>query len=294
MNETKINALIELLDDPDETVYGHISREIITEGHRVVPRLERAWLDGENPLQQTRIEELIHEIHFNWIRNDLEQWVKNKSYDLVEASVFPARYHYPQINAEDEITEPIGRLSRQVWLELNDNLTPLEQVKVLNRVFFSLNKFTGSPENNFAIRNFFLNDVLRTRKGNAYSMSLLYLVIAQMNNLPVMGVNLPGHPLLCSLNRDLTPDRTSVADFVSFYIDPSAGGNIFGKNDIMHFLAGRGVEPNPKYYIPASNRIFFQRCLSHLALSYQKIKQATRVKEINCLIDMLKSKGIKG
>ena len=62
MKQNQLNALIQLLDDPDEDVYRHIREKFMEMGLDAVPHLENNWESSEEIFVQQRIENLIHSI----------------------------------------------------------------------------------------------------------------------------------------------------------------------------------------------------------------------------------------
>lgn len=43
MEKTRLEALINLLDDPDDTVFGMVSKELRKGTDDIIPELERKW-----------------------------------------------------------------------------------------------------------------------------------------------------------------------------------------------------------------------------------------------------------
>ena len=70
----KISALINLLDDPDESVYDQVCRELLELGEDVVPFLESAWETSFDAILQERIESIIHQINFQSVLNGIRTW----------------------------------------------------------------------------------------------------------------------------------------------------------------------------------------------------------------------------
>ena len=64
MDSDKLQALITLLDDPDQAVYEMVERELLREKNLQVEELEHIWETSLDELIQTRIENLIQQIQF--------------------------------------------------------------------------------------------------------------------------------------------------------------------------------------------------------------------------------------
>ena len=69
MYSNEVNALISLIEDPDESIYKQVSSELKNYGESIIPQLEQYWeLQDFGPLFQTRLEELISTIQYLWRR----------------------------------------------------------------------------------------------------------------------------------------------------------------------------------------------------------------------------------
>ena len=134
--QTTIQALVRLIDDPDEMVFQQVRDELMKFGSQVLPVLEQSWeQDYYGLLFQDRVENLIHDIQFENVKSQLSAWLQSPDKDLLEGAIIIARYQYPGMD-EGLLNERIQAIRRDIWLELNDNQTAFEQVKIFNRIFF--------------------------------------------------------------------------------------------------------------------------------------------------------------
>ncbi|MFI5205122.1 MAG: transglutaminase-like domain-containing protein, partial [Flavobacteriales bacterium] len=186
----EIKALISLIDDPDDRIYSQVRTKLLEFGEEIIPALESEWESNEYGLVfQSRIETLIHEIQFSSVKDNLVRWIENGSHDLLEGVLIINRFQYPDLD-EDRIKKRIHQLKQDVWLELNDNLTAFEQIRVINHILFDVYGFSGNKKNFHSPQNSFLNQVLDTGKGNPLMLSVIYLLVCRPLDLPVYGVNL--------------------------------------------------------------------------------------------------------
>jgi hypothetical protein len=132
----EITALLHLIDDPDEEVYGTVSDKIISFGKDIIPNLESLWENTSNEEIQERIELLIHRLHFRDLTNDFTEWAATDP-DLLEGALLVARYHYPDLDTTT-VYQEIEKLRRNTWLELNNYLTPIEQIISLPVSFITI------------------------------------------------------------------------------------------------------------------------------------------------------------
>ena len=133
MQDSEIKALIKLLDDTDQEVYHHIEEKLLNLGKEVIPILEDAWSHSFDALMQQRIEHIIHKIQLDSLVDEIRAWVAGDQEDLMEAIILVARYSYPDLEKED-ILQQLGKIKRDIWIELNDQLTSYEKVRIINKV----------------------------------------------------------------------------------------------------------------------------------------------------------------
>ena len=124
---SRISALINLLDDPDETIFSQVSQELLSFGDQVVSELEDAWENSFNEILQLRIESIIHQIQFQEVKNRLTDWKNGESHSLLEAAIILTHYQYSELD-EKAIRQTVDNLYKQCWLEMNPDYTALEKV----------------------------------------------------------------------------------------------------------------------------------------------------------------------
>jgi regulator of sirC expression with transglutaminase-like and TPR domain len=283
MNQAEINALIDLLDDPDADIFNNIKDRLMSYGEEVIPELESAWEASFNNLVQNRIEDIIHNIQFTNIRTKLEAWAGKVDPSLMEGAILIAKYQYPDLD-EERIINKIEVIKRDIWLELNPNLTALEKVRVMNHIIFEIHGFSGNTVNFHAPQNSYLNNVLESKKGNPLSLSILYSVIAQSLGLPVYGVNLPEHFILAYKDEFEDLELEDHPYGVLFYINTFSKGTVFGKREIDTFLRQINMQPLDMFYEPCTNIDIVRRMLRNLITAYEKLGYPEKVQDLEQLI----------
>lgn len=285
MNLKEVIALITLLDDPDDGIYSEVKNRFIVLGPPAIPHLETAWENSFDALMQKRIEGIIHTIQFKALQNALKYWAENEQDDLFKGCSIIARYQYPDLD-ENKLKKQLHQIKQDVWLELHDDLTALEKVKIINHILFEVHQFGGNITNYHAPQNSFINVVLETKKGNPVMLSIIYTLICKELNIPVYGVNLPQHFVLAYVN-DMTnlfdPSHKTLSDNILFYINPFSKGLIFNQADIDSFIKQLKIEPETKYYLPCSNLDIIKRILNNLIYSFDKMGYAEKVQELKDL-----------
>ncbi|MFL5751920.1 MAG: transglutaminase-like domain-containing protein [Bacteroidia bacterium] len=290
MNKKEINALINLLDDPDENIYTHVKDKFVSFGSPVIPYLELAWENAFEMLIQKRIEDIIHTIQFDNLNRELMHWAEKDQDDLLKGILLVSHYQYPDLD-EEKVNKQLQQIIQDVWLEINDELTAMEKVKIINHVLFEIHGFGGNITNYHAPQNSFINVVLETKKGNPISLCVLYILIAKELGVPIYGINLPEHFIVGYVDEHKSllnlSDESGEADNVLFYINPFSKGIIFNHKDIDQFLKQLKMEPQPLFYRPCSNLDMIRRVLRNLIYSYEKLGHVEKVEELTILLNNL-------
>jgi regulator of sirC expression with transglutaminase-like and TPR domain len=180
-------------------------------------------------------------------------------------------------------------LRQDIWLELNERLTALETVNVVNHILFKLCGYTSvSGEIQNAPHSLF--DVLNTKTGTSLSIGTLYLLLARSLDLPIYGVNLPGHFLLCYVEQMpewLLPEGETNTEEILFYINPAAGGSILDREEIEEFITSQHLPLDQRFFDPCSNSDVVTRNINALSHHYIAQNNADKVRELQVLLSVL-------
>ncbi len=282
-NNNELNALINLLDEPSNQVFDRIRDKFLYYGIDAVPYLEDAWDNSFDNIIQKRIENLIHNIQIDYLTKELKSWKNKSHYNLLKGYLLITKYLYPDIN-EKEIRENIEKIKKDIWLELNTNLTALEKIKVINHIIFDIYRFQGNKTNIDTPQNLYLNNLLSTKKGNHLSLGMLYMIIAQSLNIPVYGVDLPHHFILAYVN-EIADEKISLdnENDILFYINPFNKGAVFTHKEIEVYIKQIKLRPQKSFYKPTDNITIIKRLLANLITSYSKMGYLDKVEELKIL-----------
>ena len=266
MQENKeISALFQLIDDPDDEVFSSVSERIVSLGRAIIPNLENLWETTPDENVQERIEMLIHKLHFRDLVNDFTTW-KGGPCELLQGTLLAARYRYPEMNATTTLQE-MEKIRRNIWLELNSYLTPLEQVNVITGILYSYYRLKGNEVTYDIQEDFLINKVIEQKKGNAITNGILYLIICELLDIPVKAINIPKQFILGYFDIDYNfPNPTrQKSEKINFYIDP-LNGQIYSHKDVENYFKRISVPPTPSYFKQLGNR----RIVQHLLEEFSK------------------------
>lgn len=272
MQESELKALVSLLDDEDKQISSHVEEKILSLGKQAIPFLEQEWESNLNPHVQGRIEELIHILQYELLKERLKEWYLSPDQDLLTGMWILATYQYPDLELE-KLRQELEQIYYDTWLEFRPDLYPYDQVKVINSVLFNKLKFGANTKNFHSPGNSMINIVLESRKGNPITLCVIYMLVAQKLKLPVSGVNLPNLFIL-----------TYKDDKHQFYINAFNRGLIFSKQDIENYINELHLVPQTSFYEPCNSLEIIRRALRNLVMSFEKIGEHAKAEEVKLLL----------
>ena len=286
---TKIEALIRLIEDPNNQVFEQVKNELVKIGDDALSSLENAAQKNSFGDEfNERVVSLINEIQRNVLKDELIQWINSEEKDLLLGSIIVSKHHDTYL--EDSLVyDAIQSLRRAIWLEFNDYQTSFEQIKIFNRIFFGVFQFKCLNKDSYSPDEIDISKVLESKQGAPLTIGLIYSIIAQSLDLPVYGVNLPNSFVLAFMDYNQSNFIINQQnDFgVLFYINPKALGDILDAREIDDFLSSRNLNPNRSHFEPCSNSSLIKRMIEDLMISFQHIGDDRKASDLNELINSI-------
>ncbi len=288
MQETKeINALFTLIDDPDEEVYSTVSEKIVAYGKNIIPNLEHLWETTLSEDVQERIEMIIHHLHYSDLLNDMTEWRDSAYHDLLFGALLVAKFQYPDLHTTP-VLQDVEKIRRNVWLELNSFLTPLEQANVLSSIMYSYYNLKGVEINYEHPDEFFIHKVLESKKGNALANGILYQILCDLLDINAKIIKIPKQCIIAFYHSDYDP-ATHVGhpqDKIHFYVDATTG-QAFSHKDVENYFKRISVPPTPSYFKPQSHKRIIQVLLEEVAKCFDSPTNQYKQTELLKLAELL-------
>lgn len=282
----EITALLRLIDDPDDEVYDTVASKLLNYGKDIIPNLEQLWEVTQDEGVQERIELLIHRVHFQDLQDDFLEWSRAKEPELLRGAILVARFQFPDLNVP-AILAQFDQMRRNIWLELNNYLTPLEQVNVFNSILYNYYKLNGHELTEREPKYFFINQVLESKQGNAYAIGVLYLALAQMLDVPIFAVDLPRQFIFAyidTLHSFVAPAKG--IQQIQFYVDPISG-MVYTQKDVDTYLRKINAYGREEYAEPLSAKRVIFKMMEELSLCYRYRREEQKADEIQQLMRLL-------
>lgn len=283
IDNLRLDALVRLVEDPDPSVFKPIKKELVGMGSNILPFLESSWLNAHGGNQyQYRILEIIRQIQIEGIKFELEKWRDSSDRDLLKGSLIISKFQFPDVD-HSKVDVELEKIKQKVWLEISEEHTAFEIVKIFNHVLFDLCGFKSSENNFYTPQNSFINTVLESKRGNQLSLSILYSIIAQKLEIPIYGINLPNHFVLGFIDEFQTLKMLGIDTGernILFYINPFSKGRIFDHNEIENYLRKLNLPFQNNYFEPCTNTDILKEMINSLTYAYQKVGEKNKVKEL--------------
>jgi len=283
----EISALLQLIDDPDDEVFHTVAEKLLNYGREIIPNLEQLWEGTHDQSVQERIELLIHRVHFQDLQHEFLDWSKSKHPELFRGAILIAKYQFPDLNVTSLLSQ-FDQVRRNIWLELNNYLTALEQTNVFNSILYNYYKLQGHELTERDPKFFFINQVLESKQGNAYTLGILYLSLCELLDIPVFAVDIPRQFVLAyidTLHHFFATDKEGVQQ-IQFYIDP-INGVVYTQKDVDTYLRKINAYERDQYFTPLTTKRVIYKMLEELALCYRYKREEQKADEIQQLMSIL-------
>jgi regulator of sirC expression with transglutaminase-like and TPR domain len=268
MQVTKeIDALLSLIDDPDGDVYLTVSGKLIDYGLPIKPNLEHLWENSPDEEVQSRIESIIHKLHLSDLEKEFVIWKNTADHDLLKGALLVAKFEFPEMVFQPTI-DRIEKIRKNIWLELNSYLTPLENVNVINNIlydYFGLKGVASTYEN---LDEYFFNKVIEQKKGNSVTNTILYQILCNQLSIPSSIISFPNLFLIAFYEPTVSKNEFTKED-VHFYVDATSG-HPFSQYDIDRYINRMNIDPNIDYCKPLCNKEIIQTLIQETASCYQQ------------------------
>lgn len=278
----EISALLTLLDDPDEEVFGAVSQKIIGYGKPIIPNLEHLWETNPDEHTQERIEVLIHRLHYRDLAEEFRVWGLSGHHDLMMGAILACRFQYPDISPAS-ILQEVEKIRRNIWLELNNYLTPLEQINIVTSILYSYYGLKGNEINYQEPGEFMLHKIIEAKRGNQLGNGVLYLVLCELLDIPVKAIHIPRQSVIAYFKPGYSEEN--LADpfkKIEFFIDPSSG-QAFTHKDVESYFKRISVPLTASFFRPQSNKKVIRTLLEELAKCFDDDKNRYKKEELNDL-----------
>ena len=262
----EINALLNLIEDPDEEIFETVKKRFLDFGNEAISILEEYKDLKADEDQQKKIDNIISSISLSTLSSSIKEWKENENGSVLEASAILSTYLNNEFDREEFFFE-VEKLRKSIWLELNEYLTPLEEINVINRIIFGYFQYKGLETDYKEINQFDISQLIQQKKSNTYPLGALYLAMSNMLGIPVKPVDLPKQNLIGYI-EDADPFQPKPVEKILFFIDPY-DGQVFTHRDIEIYLKKINAGISPRSITSTNSNIYMQQWITEIAIAEQ-------------------------
>jgi len=285
--EAEISALFKLIDDPDEEVFNTIADRLLNYGTPIIPDLEHLWENTLDEATLERIEIMIYKLRLQDLKEAFIEWKSKPDPSLFEGALLVTKFQFPEL-AIDSLRHQMEKIRRNIWLELNNYLTPLEQANVIRNILFSYYQIKGVEVNYEKPDEFLISAPLQSKKGNAIANTLLYAELCQQLEIQAQFINIPKQCIIAFYASDWDPEEIvpNPQEFIQFYVEGTTG-NAFSQKDLDQYMIRSNIEPKNSYYKALSNVKIIKKHLLEFAKCFNSPTLQYKQKDLTDLADLL-------
>ncbi|RYZ32895.1 MAG: hypothetical protein EOP49_36800, partial [Sphingobacteriales bacterium] len=246
------------------------------------------WEHTEDQTVQERIEHLIHRVHFQDLQQELLEWSQSKHPELLRGAIIVAKYQFPDLNVPSVLTQ-FDQMRRNIWLELNNYLTPLEVVNVFNSILYNYYKLQGHELTEREPKFFFVNQVLESRQGNSLTLGILYLALCELLDIPIFAVDVPRQFIFAYIDtlHHFFSEESEGVQQIQFFIDP-INGMVYTQKDVDTYLKKINASSDREsYFTPLLAKKIIYKLMEELCLCYRYKREEQKADEIQQLMNIL-------
>ena len=270
-SNSEIQALAQLLDDPDPTVQTSIWNRLEELGRTALPSLMDARDNAEEPLR-SEIDAVVHDLHMDDVEQAWTSVMSADSVDLERGAFLYALYRFPRLDIPTYRAK-LDRLAERVRPEL-DGLMGIERGLALSKAMNDTLGFRGNTDHYYDPNNSYLNRVIERRLGIPISLSVVYLLLANRLDVEAYGVNMPAHFLV------KCPGASG-----EVFIDCFDDGQYLTKDACVRFLLKLGITPRAHYFEATSPRTILLRMGRNLLAIARESEQTRMADDLMRLLE---------
>jgi regulator of sirC expression with transglutaminase-like and TPR domain len=136
--------------------------------------------------------------------------------------------------------------------------------------------------------DFLITKTLETKKGNAISNGILYLVLCELLDIPVRATNIPRQFILAYYDPQyqFMKPGSNATEKISFFVDP-LNGQIYSHKDVENYFKRISVPPTSSYFRKLTNKRIIQFLLEELSKCFDNDRNRYKMEELLSLAKLL-------
>jgi len=271
--DSEIISLKSLIDDPDTTVRVAVRDRFLTRGASAIEQLESLVTEEISEERRSFYLEYIEDLKEELIIERIESYLKSPDPLLLDGLFLISKAVDSSVDEVIFYTS-LELLSEEIGVELSEEKTAIENVKIFNYIFFRRIGFKHCDTQIQKEENALINKVIDSRGGNPVAISLLYFLLSRSVGLPIYPLCFPG---------GFVPVYMDSENKILFYLNIFKGGAIFLEDNLKQFFDDIGLLYSTDSLKIEQDRALvsiYAELLNYLYKSQNKNKISARIERI--------------
>jgi Uncharacterized conserved protein len=229
----ELESLVALMDDRDTVVTELVNSRLASQGPEIVRSLRNRSERETDPARKALIVERAKALNNEFKLADFQDFTTRAPGPL---SLFEGSWIISSMLdwtlQRERYEDLFFRCSQAYLAEGSDQRTGVENIRILNHIFYHRLKFTLYDVQLRDPQYALVSDVLKSRGGNPFALAFIYLMICQIAGLPVELLCFPG---------GFVPAYVEGGKIL-FYINLYRGGELFPQDRLDTFMKATGLQ----------------------------------------------------
>lgn len=229
----ELESLVALMDDRDTVVTELVNSRLASQGPEIVRSLRNRSERETDPARKALIVERAKALNNEFKLADFQDFTTRAPGPL---SLFEGSWIISSMLdwtlQRERYEDLFFRCSQAYLAEGSDQRTGVENIRILNHIFYHRLKFTLYDVQLRDPQYALVSNVLKSRGGNPFALAFIYLMICQIAGLPVELLCFPG---------GFVPAYVEGGKIL-FYINLYRGGELFPQDRLDTFMKATGLQ----------------------------------------------------
>lgn len=232
--DNELISLITLMDDPDSIVRGAVRDRLIERGQETVELIEKQYLSGSPEDKRELYLSFLDEVKADIATDKLTSLIESPQ-PMLDLGLYYVTRVADTTTDEGLYFTTLEALSEEINLEIGEDKTSVESVKIFNYLFFNRFGFHHTDVQLEHSESALIDRVLLSRGGNPVAISLAYFLLSRSVGLPIYPLCFPGGFVPVYLDNE---------GKIIFYLNIFKQGSIFLEETLMQFFEDIGMVYN--------------------------------------------------
>lgn len=279
-NIGELDALLRLLDDPDDSVARAVQSKLAEYGGTVVPHLRLLLENDASVYTRRNCETIIQEFQKNAL-DQLKTMVMTahnfgEDINLEKAVILLSKFGYPETKglAISARLDEIALDAHHSFIR-NTSTNDLTLLMSLNDAFFEQSGFRGAVPD-YKPEHSYFHSLMRSHIGIPISLSAVYMLVGERVGIEFHGIGMPLHFVVFH-------------PVLQVFIDVFNFGVFISREDCKHFISKSNFDFNDSMLEKISNYTMIIRMIRNLIYAHSRNQEMWEAEQLQKTLDTILS-----